>query len=178
MSSLHQHQRGPTCPHCRGPKYMIDGSGAAVECGCSTAEPCGLCRGRGFREIAGAPIRCVCSGGPGLQAREFPAHTRSRADGRETSREAAKAISPKLNANQWQVYYALVALRSAIHQKIVAAIRARGHKQSSSGIRTRTAELVEIGLVRDTGRTAKTEAGFNATVWEAVSMTAFEVGTR
>ena len=180
MSSLHQHQRGPTCPHCRGPKYMIDGSGAAVECGCSTAEPCGLCRGRGFREIAGAPIRCVCSGGPGLQAREFPAHTRARADGRETSQEAAKAVTmtPTLNANQWQVYNAFRATGPAIHQQVVRVTRDRGHKQSSSGIRTRTAELVEIGLVRDTGRTAKTEAGFNATVWEAVSMTAFEVGTR
>ena len=165
------------CPHCGGPKFIKTEGGSAHECDCDQAI-CSICEGRRLREIAGESVKCVCSGGPGLTDREFPPETRARADSRETSRKAAEVGSVNLNANQWQVYYALVALGSAIHQAIVARIRERGHTQSSSGIRTRTAELVEIGLVRDTGRTAKTEAGFDSTVWAAVSMTAFEVGIR
>jgi len=171
------------CPHCGGPKFIKTEGGSAYECDCDKIEPCSLCEGRGFRKISGESIKCVCQGGPGVIDRGFPPETRARADSRETSRKAADFVCPNLNANQWQVYYALVALGSAIHQKIVAAIREtelrceRGHTQSSSGIRTRTAELVEIGLVRDTGRTAKTEAGFDSTVWAAVSMTQLEVGS-
>ncbi len=167
--------RKPTCLRCGGPRYLKVSGGDAVECDCAPSEACQLCEGRGFREISGESVKCVCSGGPKLQAREFPAHTRARADGRETSHEAARFVSPTLTAKQWQVYGAFTAFGPAIHQRIVKVVRERGHKQSSSGIRTRTSELVEIGLVRDTGRKAKTEAGFNAVVWEAVSMTQREV---
>jgi len=38
---------------------------------------------------------------------------------------------------------------------------------SPSGIRTRRAELVDLGLVRDTGRRVRLRSGRRAIVWEA-----------
>jgi hypothetical protein len=40
--------------------------------------------------------------------------------------------------------------------------------QSPSGLRTRRAELVSRGLVRDSGRTITTTSGRKSIVWEAV----------
>ncbi len=169
-------QPARNCDRCGGPRYKVNPkTGDAYECDCPPAiDTCKLCEGRGWRDIAGESVKCTCVGGPNLKDREFQAHTRARADGRETSLRAAEAVTPTLSATQWQVYFTFLAIGPAIHQKLIAAVRERGHTQSSSGIRTRTAELVEIGLVRDTGRTAKTEAGFDSVVWEAVSLTQLE----
>lgn len=162
------------CPRCSGPRFKVDKKGNAYECDCPKQKDCNLCEGRGWREIAGESVKCTCQGGPELQAREFPPHTRARAGDRPTSQAAADATSISLNANQWQVYNVMRSIGPAIDQEIIRAVKesARGAGQSSSGIRTRRAELVEIHLAIDTGRTAKTEANFDATVWEAVSMTA------
>ena len=174
VSSRVQRQSRIECPRCGGPRFKVGKTGDAHECDCAKPEECRLCEGRGWREISGESVKCICEGGPDLQAREFPAHTRARADGRETSLQAAESVVLTLNAAQWQVLNALRSIGPAIHQKIVEAVRARGHTQSSSGIRTRTAELVEIGSVKDSGRKAKTEAGFNAVVWEAILLTRSE----
>jgi hypothetical protein len=42
-------------------------------------------------------------------------------------------------------------------------------QQAASGLRTRRKELVDRGLVRDTGRKAPMSTGRDATVWEAVA---------
>jgi len=44
----------------------------------------------------------------------------------------------------------------------------RGPAQSPSGLRTRRCELVDLGLVRDSGRKAFTAAGRPTIIWEAV----------
>ena len=52
------------------------------------------------------------------------------------------------------------------------AIAYRAHDvgivQSPSGLRTRRRELVDLGLVLDTGRRAKTVSGRSTAIWEAV----------
>jgi len=46
--------------------------------------------------------------------------------------------------------------------------RKRAPKASQSGLRSRRAELVKIGLVRDSGKRAQLRSGRYAIVWEAV----------
>jgi hypothetical protein len=54
------------------------------------------------------------------------------------------------------------------HALVPLAQHAANVHLSSSGIRSRRAELYANGLVADTGRTIKTGSGRNAHVWEAV----------
>jgi len=48
----------------------------------------------------------------------------------------------------------------------------RAPRASESGIRTRRAELVERGLVEDSGYRVRTEAGRHAIVWHAIKVAA------
>ena len=43
-------------------------------------------------------------------------------------------------------------------------------RASASGIRTRRAELVQLGFVKDSGQRAKMASGRNAIVWEHVNV--------
>lgn len=82
----------------------------------------------------------------------------------ETSRLAANSLSPeKLRASQLDV---LVVLRrhgplsdEAIYERLL-------RRQSVSGARTRRKELVDLGLVRDSGDRDVTASGRQTIIWE------------
>jgi len=93
-------------------------------------------------------------------ARErIPAHQRHSA----TSKAAAVAVKPKLNALQADVLGCIRILSGATDAEIQAYL----HMDPSTE-RPRRVELVVKGLIRDSGRTRATPSGRQAVVWEAV----------
>jgi hypothetical protein len=89
----------------------------------------------------------------------IPAHQRHSA----TSKAAAVAVKPKLNALQADVLGCIRILSGATD----AEIQAHLHMDPSTE-RPRRVELVVKGLIRDSGRTRATPSGRQAVVWEAV----------
>jgi predicted ArsR family transcriptional regulator len=83
-----------------------------------------------------------------------------------TSCAAAEAIVPHLNKLQARVldYLRGCGERGATDEELVEALRL-----SPSTARPRRIELVKAGLVRDSGRTRKTNSGREATVWVATN---------
>ena len=80
----------------------------------------------------------------------------------ETSRQAAVAIRPALSTQRGRVL-AFIEARGdsgATDQEIEF-----GALMSSSSVRPRRGELLEAGLIRDSGITRPTKAGVQATVW-------------
>lgn len=54
------------------------------------------------------------------------------------------------------------------HHGIIHAAKAVQLYRSPSGLRTRTNELVQKGLVKDSGKRESTPSGRKAIIWEAV----------
>lgn len=82
-----------------------------------------------------------------------------------TSREAAEAIAPKLHRLQQKVFDFLIlcersASRGATDEQMQFALSLNPSTQ-----RPRRIELVDKGLVIDSGRTALTKSGCKAVVW-------------
>lgn len=73
----------------------------------------------------------------------------------------------RVTDSQAAVYGALKGFRKGLpdHAFVPFAQHALGVRQSSSGIRSRRAELAANGLVVDTGRTVRTASNRKATVW-------------
>lgn len=80
----------------------------------------------------------------------------------EPSREAADAIKPSVSGLRKRVLTFLERNGAATDEEMQDAL-----EMNPSTQRPRRIELVAAGLVRDTGRTKKTRAGRNATLWEA-----------
>jgi len=83
----------------------------------------------------------------------------------QTSHEAADSVKD-ITATQ---EYVLKALRKPRNDsELVEAFRSlrTAPRASESGIRSRRSELVNLGLVVDSGRRIKTPAGRNSIVWE------------
>ena len=53
------------------------------------------------------------------------------------------------------------------HEDLVRAYGCGPPMQSASGLRTRTKELVDIGLIRQSGRTVRLPSGRRGIVWVA-----------
>ena len=89
-----------------------------------------------------------------------------------TSREAARSISPdKLRASQRAVLECFKSYGRPMHHAALVrayrplAIAEDAPWQSESGLRTRTKELVALGMLKDTGQTVTLESGRKSIVW-------------
>lgn len=98
---------------------------------------------------------------PLLEEAEQIARSAPYVRGSETSKKAAGAIQASSAALRVQVLAYLLTAGGATDQEIQQALDMRASTQ-----RPRRVELVEMGLVRDSGRTRETESGREATVWE------------
>jgi hypothetical protein len=90
----------------------------------------------------------------------------------ETSHQAAEDVSSRLRESQAAVLVVLALNGPSTDQELTAKyhqLAAAGAvpPQSESGIRSRRAELVRIGTVRDTGLRDRTRSGRRTIVWEA-----------
>lgn len=92
---------------------------------------------------------------------------RARKTDPETSHEAAASVSD-LRRSQQEVLEAVRDLEHATDDEIFAYLNAKGVLMSPSGARTRRKELVDAGLVRDSGFPGRTASGRRAIKWEVV----------
>lgn len=90
----------------------------------------------------------------------------------ETSREAAASLSAdRMRETQQVIVDILDRFGPACDQDIEVYARqlaslGEAPKQSPSGLRSRRAELVAAGIVRDSGERSKTSSGRSTIVWE------------
>lgn len=84
-----------------------------------------------------------------------------------TSWEAARSVRGQTRT-QAEVLYVLRRYGPATHPRIYKrVVRNFGPNHSESGTRTRVSELVEMGLVKDSGKTKRLPSGRRAIVWKA-----------
>lgn len=88
----------------------------------------------------------------------------------QTSHEAAKSVK-KITATQSAIL-AVLQVSAKTDELLILCYHSRSAKHpdlypkaSPSGIRSRRAELVRLGYVKDSGRTAQISTGRQATVW-------------
>jgi hypothetical protein len=93
------------------------------------------------------------------------AHTRSRTGDPDTSRAAARSLDPAKLGPVYRELMNLLANTEAglTHEQVWHNYR--GPLCSMSGLRTRLAELVDVGLVKDSGRREKLRSGRQGIVW-------------
>jgi hypothetical protein len=87
----------------------------------------------------------------------------------ETSWQAAKRLGD-LTEQQAKVWQVLILNGAMIDELLIVKCREAGIGMSDSGIRSRRNELVNAGLVVDTGKTGRTVRGRNSTKWRAMSL--------
>lgn len=103
-------------------------------------------------------------------------HTKVRSSDPWTSWAAARSLPLDLRDTQAAVLAALIERGPSTleqlcdrYDELHATDSERWPRQSVSGVRTRCAELCDVGLVEDTGRTELTRAGRPARVLRVVS---------
>lgn len=80
-----------------------------------------------------------------------------------TSHEAGEKAMRDLTAKQRAVLRVFVAMEALTDEEVAAYYV--GPKQSPSGLRTRRAELVKLGYLKDSGRRTLNALGNNVTIW-------------
>jgi hypothetical protein len=95
-------------------------------------------------------------GNPESEQANFPAYQAHS----KTSRQAAERIAPVLNALQARVYRYIMDNGGSTDEAGYTAL-----DMSPSTYRPRRIELVNMGMVKDSGRTDKTASNRNAVVW-------------
>lgn len=92
---------------------------------------------------------------------------RARATDPETSQDAAASV---VNRTMLQdaILQVLKVYGAKTDEKIASYLFDRGLATTPSGMRTRRRELVQMGMVEDTGKRRRTKAGRNSIVWGMV----------
>ena len=85
-----------------------------------------------------------------------------------TSWDAALSITSEKRQELYRILYALLSKHSLTDDEIRHRFEANSYPHSASGLRSRRAELVAAGWVRDSGNKRVSENGHPATVWEAL----------
>lgn len=85
-----------------------------------------------------------------------------------TSWDAALSITSEKRQELYRILYALLSKHSLTDDEIRHRFEANNYPHSASGLRSRRAELVAAGWVRDSGNKRVSENGHPATVWEAL----------
>jgi len=95
---------------------------------------------------------------------------RARRSDPRTSHDAAESVK---NVTATQAFVLRVLRKPRTDTQLIEAYRSlkKAPLASESGIRSRRAELVDKGLVADTGQRALTPFGRQSTVWAARSVT-------
>ena len=96
----------------------------------------------------------------------FGAHARSTDP--QTSHEAARTVN--VTKGQQTVLNEFLMYHELTDEALIEALQVRQDscpdaKLSDSGARSRRAELVAIGILKDTGRYGKTATGRKTTIW-------------
>ncbi len=94
----------------------------------------------------------------------------ARAGDPQTSHDAAASVT-KLRPRQQGVLRVMKWFGNAATDEKIVSAYAANHvlpDQSASGIRTRRNELVELGVIRDSGKREKLRSGRYGVVWEVV----------
>ena len=84
----------------------------------------------------------------------------------QTSHDAAAYVTPRVRNAQQVVLNALKVWGPMTDEELFKKVSA-AHTMSDSGCRTRRSELVARGMVRNTGKSRTTVAGYRSIVWEA-----------
>jgi hypothetical protein len=99
-----------------------------------------------------------------------PWQTRARTTDPFTSFEAAASIPDRqVRAVHRRILEALAVSGGRTDEQLGEVAEVLGWYTSPSGMRTRRSELVEAGLVRDSGRRMRTRSGRRAIIWEVVA---------
>lgn len=144
-----------TCPRCKGRGNVTHDERDPLTrqpTGVSRTAPCRLCGGTGETS--------------------WPTSTQPVARRTDPSTSHAAAASVRdLRKSQAAVLYVLATHGGMTDDELQRRYAAMPQlpRQSESGVRTRRRELVDAGLVRDTGRKAPLASGRMAIVWEAAS---------
>jgi hypothetical protein len=97
-----------------------------------------------------------------------PIVPRARLGDPKTSHDAARSLDPdKLSRCRREILF-LLKVRPRSDEEIAEAGYWQAFPQSPSSLRTRRSELVDAGLVRDSGRLGVTKSGRKTIIWEAV----------
>jgi hypothetical protein len=88
----------------------------------------------------------------------------------ETSRAAERSLNKKTIEVVRQNIYMILKKKPMVDWDMIDMYRTRKRapKASTSGLRSRRAELVRMGLVKDSGKRIKLRSGRYSIVWEAV----------
>lgn len=84
-----------------------------------------------------------------------------------TSFAAALSQTPDKTRGLYMAIRAVLARKPMTDEELLALFQSRSKSVTPSGVRSRRAELVEAGWVRDSGQKRPTAAGHLSIVWEA-----------
>lgn len=113
------------------------------------------------------PQRMPARSSDPVQMADIARRTRARARSTDpaTSHEAAASVGDLTEVQQ--KILEIIAERPRTDEEIYAVVVARGIQMSVSGTRTRRSELVDVGLVEESGQHKLTGAGRRTIVWRA-----------
>jgi hypothetical protein len=86
----------------------------------------------------------------------------------DTSLQAALSQTPEKSRALYTVIFGLLDRKPMTDEELLDVFERGGKNVTASGVRSRRAELTEVGWVRDSGQKRQTKAGHPSIVWEAV----------